>query len=246
MMPGAPDIPAVPGGLTIAEGAQIGGNLEYSSRAEVAVPAGVVAGQVVRQELPAEELENPILDWFLDNLRNLVTLLIVGLLIVWLFPRFTDRSAAALRDQPLPSLLWGILSIFAVFFLLAVLAVIVIVLAVFFGFITLGSLVSTTIGIGILAAFALILGFILAVSYVSKVVVSYLGGRLILERASPALAANRAWPLVLGIVIFAILAAIPFLGGLFSLVVVLFGLGALWIWATRTLRRQPSPAAAAD
>jgi cytoskeletal protein CcmA (bactofilin family) len=247
-MPGMPEIPSVPSGLRVAEGAQIGGNLEYTTQADAAIPAGAVAGQVVRQE-PAVQEEQPrnvVLDWFLDNLRNLASLLVVGLLLAWLAPGFIARTSAALREQPLPSLLWGIVSFFAVFFALFVLAVIVVILAIFFGFITLGSLVGTIIGLGLLAAFALILGFIIAVSYLSKIVVSYLGGRLILTRLSPQLADSRVWPMILGIVLFAILAAIPILGWLVSLVVVLLGLGALWLWAARAVRREPLPAAGID
>jgi hypothetical protein len=41
---------------------------------------------------------------------------------------------------------------------------------------------------------------------------------------------------VTGLVIFVILAAIPFLGGLVSLVVVLLGLGALWLLGLEALR----------
>jgi hypothetical protein len=74
----------------------------------------------------------------------------------------------------------------------------------------------------------LTLGFILAVSFVTKVIVSLLGGQLILGRLKPELTEHKVWPLLLGVVIFAILAALPFVGWLVTLIVVLLGLGALW------------------
>jgi cytoskeletal protein CcmA (bactofilin family) len=254
-MPNAPAVPNVPAGLTIGPEASIGGNLEYTSDVPVNIPAGVVAGQMIHRE-PTVDREaraeraarTGILGWFLDNLRTLATLLVVGLLMVWLAPNFIRAGAAALQARPLPSLGWGIVSIFAVFFALLVLIAVVIILAIILGIITLGDLLGITISGGILAAAALIFGFIVAAAYISKIVVSYLGGRLILRRIQPEWAESRVWPLVIGVVIFTILAAIPILGGIFSLIVILLGLGALWLLVWQRFGPRPAlpPAAAAD
>jgi hypothetical protein len=48
-----------------------------------------------------------------------------------------------------------------------------------------------------------------------------------------------------GLVIFAVLVAIPFLGWLINFVVILFGLGALWLIGQERFRRQPPTAAVA-
>jgi hypothetical protein len=69
--------------------------------------------------------------------------------------------------------------------------------------------------------------FSIAVAYITKVVVSFLGGRLILARLKPDWAEGRIWPLVVGVVLFVVITAIPVLGWLVNRVVELLGLGAL-------------------
>jgi protein-S-isoprenylcysteine O-methyltransferase Ste14 len=75
----------------------------------------------------------------------------------------------------------------------------------------------------------LVFFFSIAVTYVTKVVVSFLGGRLILAGLKPDWAEGRIWPLVVGVILFVIVTAIPILGWLVNLAVVLLGLGALWL-----------------
>ena len=110
--------------------------------------------------------------------------------------------------------------------------------AVVLGFITLDNLVGTVIVLGLLVLFALAVLFGIAVAYVTKIVVSFLGGRLILARLKPDWADGRIWPLVVGLVVFVIITAVPWLGGLIGLIVVLLGLGALWLLGLETLRQE--------
>jgi hypothetical protein len=239
----------VAGGLTVGPEARIGGSLNYTSTREFTVPSGVVTGAVTRHEEPAEvEAARPIsageraLDWFLKNLRNLVTLLLVGLLLVWLAPDLVKRGADALQARPLPSLGWGFVSYLVVFAAALALIVAMILLALLFGFFTLGKLAGTVVVIGIVALAALILVFLIATSFISKIVVSCLGGHLILARVKPDWAGHRVWPVILGVVIFAILAAIPYLGWWINLIVILFGLGVLWLLGGQALQRRPTTA----
>ena len=59
--------------------------------------------------------------------------------------------------------------------------------------------------------------------------VSFVAGRFILERIKADWAKSRYWPMILGVILFAILAAIPYLGWLIAVIVILFGLGALFL-----------------
>jgi hypothetical protein len=176
------------------------------------------------------------------HLRSLVTLILVGLLMAWRIPGFIKQGAATIQSQLWPSLGWGVVTIFAFFFAVLVLIAATVLLAVLFGFSGLGDLTGTTVWIGVLAVLAIFVAFSLAVAYISKIFVAYLGGRLLLARYKPELAESKIWPLVVGLVIFVILAAIPWLGGLVSLVVVLFGLGALWLMGQKLLRPQAAAA----
>jgi cytoskeletal protein CcmA (bactofilin family) len=243
-MPDVPTMPSVPMGLTVDEGAQIGGKLDYTSASEWSIPGGVVAGAITRHE-PEIEVEEEVVvsparraaDWFLRHLRQLVTLLLVGLLMVWVVPGWTEKATGALRARPLPSLGWGVVSIAAFIFALLILLIVTILIAVIFGVITLGGLAGTTAWTGVLTIALLVFFFSIAVTYVTKVLVSFLGGRLILARLKPDWAEGRIWPLVVGVVLFIIITAIPILGWLVKLVVVLLGLGALWLLG-RDIYRQ--------
>jgi cytoskeletal protein CcmA (bactofilin family) len=244
-MPNVPAMPSVPMGLTVDEGAQIGGKLDYTSASEWSIPAGVVAGAITRYE-PEIEVEEEVVvsparrvaDWFLRHLRRLVTLLLVGLLMVWVVPGWAEKATGALRAKPLPSLGWGVVSVAAFILALLVLLIVTILIAVIFGVITLGGLAGTTAWTGVLTMALLVFFFSIAVTYVTKVLVSFLGGRLILARLKPDWADGRIWPLVVGVVLFIIITAIPILGGLVNLVVVLLGLGALWLLGRDAYRQR--------
>ncbi|MBT4309289.1 MAG: hypothetical protein HOD49_02635, partial [Anaerolineae bacterium] len=65
--------------------------------------------------------------------------------------------------------------------------------------------------------------------YLTKIIVSVLGGKLILARIKPELANHKVWPLVVGVILLSLIMSIPVLGWLVKLIIVLFGLGALWL-----------------
>lgn len=229
-------LPSVQPGLKIDPEAKIEGALEYVSRREINFPGGI-AGQVRRIEPivdPSSVVKPPTLmertvTGVLDMFRNLFTLLLLGLLLVWLFPNFVKSSAEQVRTSPLPAFGWGIVSWAAFFFALTLILVAMLFGGIFFGILTLNGLSVAIIWTGVLVMFLIIVGFVLASTFVSKIVVSVLGGRLILSRMKPEWAEHRVWPLVLGVVFFAILAAVPILGGLVNIIVILLGLGALWL-----------------
>jgi amino acid transporter len=51
-------------------------------------------------------------------------------------------------------------------------------------------------------------------------------------------------PLLIGLAIFVVVRMIPFLGGLFSFLVTLFGLGAIWLLAWVRIRKPKEEAPA--
>jgi cytoskeletal protein CcmA (bactofilin family) len=236
-IPNMPPIPSVSGGLTVGSGAQIGGDLEYTSEQRFEIPGGIVTGEETRIEpapSPEEELEEQVTPssvniWFIQNLRNLLALLVLGLLMAWLTPRFLENSAQALRSKPWHSLGLGLLSFAVIFFAVLILGAVTVLLTLILGLITLGELVWVTIIAGILVISILVFVFIISVMYLSKLVASFLVGRLILERIKPEWAESRYWPMVLGVILFAILVSIPYVGWLIGTLAMLFGLGALFL-----------------
>jgi hypothetical protein len=253
-IPGLGSAPTIPGGLTFGSAARIGESLEYTSPEEAEIPATVIGSENVtfHQRSFTWDRTRPVrkvsaLDratgWFLNQLRWFLSLLLVGLLLVWLMPEFTRNSADHLHAKPLHSLGWGFVSLFALVFGLLSLIVIIGMLGLILGVLKLGGLLALVIILGFMVLFGLVIVYVIAAVFISKVVVSYLGGRLILARLKPDWAQSRIWPLALGLVIFAILTALPlFVGQFINLVLIVLGLGALWMAGSDWIRHKSSKA----
>jgi hypothetical protein len=242
--------PMMPPGFRVAEGAEIGGQLTYTSGSEAQLePGAEIEGGIVYQTpvpSPVEEAEEMELltpqqiawNWFLDQLRRLIALLMIGLILIWLVPGPVREAATALQTRPWGSLGWGILVVIFVCVVVPVVAFLMIVLDLILGGLGFGGLVVSITGVGLLTNATIIVGFLIAVAYLTKIVVSFLVGRMILERIRERWGAGRVWPLVLGIVLFAIVRAIPILGWWIGLIVTLFGLGAIWLMVWEAFRRR--------
>jgi cytoskeletal protein CcmA (bactofilin family) len=254
MPPAAISAPNVRQGLTIDPSARIGGDLQYTQSQAVTIPAGVVNGKVTRTAptsnaaAPREETAAAkITKWGLNFVRTSITLIVIGLLLLWLFPGFISGLSAQLQAKPLPSLGWGAVAWAAFFFVLLLIVTVTIVGAIFFGVLTLGQLTGTVIGLGILAFLGLIIGFVLVTRFIAQIVFGVALGRWIFQRANSGLAEHRYWPMVVGVVITAaVIALLSFplipgvLGWLLNFAIVLLGLGALWQWVReRTGRIAP-------
>jgi cytoskeletal protein CcmA (bactofilin family) len=246
------EVPTVESGLTLTDSARIGGNLSYKSDAEARInPGAQIEGEVIPQERPAaEEEEEPArsaaADWVLGNLRSFVELVLVGLVVIWLASGWIRRLAGRVLDRPLASLGWGLLSLIAFFVSGIGILLATILLAVIFGLLTLGGLVALIVVVGLLAEALLGLAFWVSTGYLAQIVVSFLAGLLVVEAVRPGRGTGqRVLPLVLGLILYVVLRAIPVLGPIVGLVVVLFGLGALsnWIWTKfrRSRATQPPP-----
>jgi cytoskeletal protein CcmA (bactofilin family) len=247
-------VPEVKPGLMIDPSAKIEGDLEYTQAKDLTFPAGVVGGEVTRTAPQGrggtaareETTGQKVGKWALGFVRNSVTLILIGLLLLWLFPSFVRGLSAQLQAKPLPSLGWGVVT-WAGFFFAVILVVCVTILGgILFGVLTLGQLTGTVIGLGLLTLFTLIVGFVLATTFVAKVVFGAALGKWMLARANSPLAEHRYWPMVVGVLItVAVIALLSFplipgfLGGLLNFAVVLFGLGALWLWGRDRMVRNP-------
>ena len=187
-------------------------------------------------------------------MRSLVTQILLGLLLLWLVPGFLRRLSAHLEAKPLQSLGWGVVAYAGFFFLLLLTVFVAILGAIVFGVLTLSGLSATFVWLGILALFALIVGFVLVTSFLAKIVFGMTMGKWILSKAKSPLSQSRYCPMVIGVGITVIVIAVfsfplipGFLGGLLNLAIVLLGLGALWLWLRQVLAReapasiQPAP-----
>ncbi|MDH4209389.1 MAG: hypothetical protein OEV76_10990 [Anaerolineae bacterium] len=243
-------------GLTIGDDAQIDGELTYTSPVTVQIPEGTVAGPIVYQTPVPEEVETPevevpevpevpagaltaaaILGWFvrwlMSMVRTFMSLLIIGVLVLWLIPKWLKEAVQHWKEKPLHSLGWGVAALLAFFVAVPALFMVMILLDVIVGLVTLGGLVGPITGIMMVLISVLTVGFWTVAVYVTKVLFCYLVGWLILKRPAPAWVekAMGIIPLLIGIAIFTLVRSIPMLGALLSMLVTIFGLGAMWLLA---------------
>ena len=242
------DLPTVDSGLTLTDSATVGGNLTYESSTEAQIdPQAQIEGEVVGEERPAEAEEDAytFADAVFDNLRSFIALLVVGLILIWIAPNWIRRRAGTVLERPLASLGWGVLGLVAFLALGVVILLATLVLAVILGLLTLGGLVALIVVLGLLAEVVLVLAFWIFTNYLAQIVISFLAGLLLAEAVRPGRGSGRVLPLVVGLIVYVILRAVPVLGPLVGLAVVLLGLGAFldWIWAKSRRRRATPPLA---
>lgn len=248
-------VPVINPGLTIDPAAHIGGDLQYTQTSELTFPSGIVAGEINRlipqvEDSVAEHIPTPsekVATWALGMGRSMVTLILIGLFLAWLFPNFMGAVNGTLQSKPLPSLGWGVVTYAVFFFALLLVILVMVVGGIIFGALTLGGLSGTVIWLGILAIFAGIVGFVLVTSYVTKVLVGSVLGKWILKNTMPNLAENKYWPMIVGVIVLVFviglltfpLVSIGFFGWLVNFAVILFGLGALWLWGRERFAKKP-------
>jgi len=255
-VPNLPAVPTVRAGLSVGEQAGIKGDLNYTANAAAAVPTGAVAGGVefsryVPAETEAEGRPTPSPAvrtgrWFLRQFRHLVSLLLIGVLMMWVVPDWTRKLARNVETQPLPSLGWGVVAIAVFAVLMALLLIATVLLTVVFGVVTLGGLAGRFAVLGGIVTSATGFSFSLLWRYVTAIVIAVLIGQLIFRALKSPAEQSRWWPMVLGVVLFAIVTAVPVLGWLARLGAILLGLGAIWIWGRALLASREEHQAAAE
>ncbi len=213
----------------------VSGNSGSSGR--IVTDGGDVVPILYQEELEEMSQGEKAGQWSMNRLRDLVTFLVIASLTAWWFPSAFGRWAFYLRARPLASAGFGIVawaSGFAGFGILLAL-----ILAIGIGLIsaTLGALAVAFWGISFPSLFLAFAIFLIFVLYLSKGVVAYLVGLLILERLAPKVATHKFWPLLLGLIIYVLLRSIPYFGWAVSLVVTLIGLGAVWLTYTSGFRQ---------
>ena len=245
------------GQATIASGSQIGGDLIFGSgRMQM---DGAVAGSVlgstgsytrggsvghseqVNLAETAQAKEPTLADRALDALRRYVSILVIGILLLWLLPRLFRGAADLARRRVLPSLGIGVLGFIGVIVGLILLILVTVLVAVVLGLLSLGSLTGITVFGGLLVAAIVVFLFVLAIAFAAQAVVGLAVGRLVL-RGEDRSFGSTIGALALGVLVLVLLAAIPFAGGWIEALVVLLGLGALLLMARPGRRREEVPA----
>lgn len=184
--------------------------------------------------------------WGIALLRNIASLLIIGLLAVWLIPAQLSWTSEQPRIKPWRSLLTGFLVLLLGWFVILLALLLFIGLAFFLFWISLPNLGFLVGSLGTLAVGLVAVIFWLSIVYFSKVAIAYLLGKLIFAKSTSKYAQGRVVPLLVGVILFALIVSIPYLGWVISVITTMFGLGALWMVAFPGKAKeevQPVPAA---
>ncbi len=238
--PGMP--PAITPGLRISPQAVIGGDLKYTSPIDQANtiksrPKGEVIYQTPVpdettprpvQQPPTGVLAIPFVKTLINLLRNFVTLLLLGGLVLWLLPELFRRTVDQARDQTLASAGVGLFALLGGYIGSLLVALLLVGVGLFLSLITLGGLSRAVFGIGFSGLALVVAVFTLLVSYGSKLVVAYWIGELLIKQIAPNASNPRLWALLSGVLIYVFLRAIPILGWLVAFITTLIGLGAMW------------------
>jgi cytoskeletal protein CcmA (bactofilin family) len=259
-IPNMPRVPSVPSGLTVSDSANIAGDLVYQAPQAAALPADSVGGEVeftqatpsvqapeVKEEvrvvpsITVESVIRSIVNWGRALFRNLMSLLIVGLLLAWLYPRLLTGSGETLKTRPWPSLGVGALTGIVFWLVMPVFSFILFAIVLLLGLFSVGGLFVPALMVMILILLAISLAFLIGGSFFSKLIICQVIGQLILGAFKSPAANHRFFPWLLGLFIFILLRSIPFVGWIVNILAVLFGLGALvlWLLALRKPGAQP-------
>jgi hypothetical protein len=217
-------MPAAPPGLRVGEDAQVTGEVDVN-----------VASADAAETAPFYSLANERTRWVVGEF---IALLILGALLLWLRPTWLRRTSEA-AERWLPSMGLGLLTVL-VFVLAVPLALgLIVLLAIVGGWLTFNQLTVTILGVGLASLVFAVVLFLFVAGLLSKLVVAYLGGRLLLQRRlTGSVSVMDFVALALGVLIYMMLRAIPLgIGWVIGFLVMLLGLGAIVF----TLRRMPRP-----
>lgn len=192
----------------LSDSAVIGGNLEYTANEDISVPEDVVTGEVKRNAQESSKVEKTIgsviLSYVSDLIKTLLYTLVVTLLLIWLAPKFINRIANMSIAKDFTSLGIG-LAAFA---------------AVIVGSII---LMFTVVGIPLAISSIVLLAILASISFsITSIFFGKLFSKLLKAEGNVKFVLVT---LACSIVLW-LLCKIPVLGGLITLLITLFGVGA--------------------
>jgi hypothetical protein len=210
------------GSVTLSSTASIDGNVEYATGddGEFTDEGATVGGSVAQNEdlSTGGGFEGPEVGGPIFGIYGFLVNVLVGGLLLLVFPGTSGRIADRVEDEPLRTGGIGLLALIAV----PIAAV----------------LIAITI-VGIPVTFAVLIAYALAL-WIATIYGRYAVGATVLSYTG---VENRWADLLVGLVVVAALVRIPIIGGLFEFVVFLLGLGAMAGLLYRFVRNQGRPEA---
>ncbi len=227
-------MPIVPSGLTVADTATIAGDLDYQAvRAANVSPNALIAGNVTFTQVersagkiaPTPTTASRVV----AAVKHFGALLVVGVVVVFVFPNWTRKIVNNIQKRPLACFGWGLLSIVGVVAGTILLIAATIFVGITLGLVSLESLLPAWLAIGTLATASLTIGFAIFAVWVAKLFVVMWAGNQIVT-GTDFKPTRQLLSLLVGLFLFVAICATPFVGWIASPVVALFGIGGVAIW----------------
>lgn len=227
----------VPPGLTITDSASIAGDLDYKSPAEGSIdPGAQIAGSVNHGVLPDGEEPPTLVDRARLGVKRFAAMLVVGLLVVFVFPRASDRTADVIQAKPLASFAWGLGGFVVAVMGIGLMLVATILVAVALGMISLQPLLPAWLSLGLLSTASVAVAFTVFVTWIAKALVGYcVGTRLLSNKTS---GSQKLLALVVGCALVVGLSQLPWAGPIVGLLIAIVVTGACVVSWRDARRRQ--------
>lgn len=229
----------LPTGLVVGDQASIEGQLVYTSAKSLEenlrnLPLQGVVENIASPESTQANADGKIVRKhpFVLRIFRMIRLL-VGFLffavVCWKFgKRYLSEASQMAISKPVNSLGVGFVSTLVVYLGALVAFILICLTAVLLSVFTLNQISSSLFFIGIAVIILILSLFGILTIYLSKFVLAYWAGGLVLNRLKFAGKNKEALSLVAGIILYTILSAIPVFGWILGVLVSLIGIGAIW------------------
>lgn len=203
------DVSAGVGEIKLTSNASITGDLLYYSKTKAQIQQGAEVGGKISHKIPPEvgpptEILGAGIVLYL--IFEVLSALVVGLILLRFYPNFVDKIVDIIQVKSLNSLGVGFLGAIAI-------PVIFLILMI--------TIIGIPLGVVIILSYCIYL-------YLTKIFISLFVGRSILKYFGTSL--RSGWALLIGLVIYVLLTAIPLIGGVIYILSLLLGFGALLIF----------------
>jgi cytoskeletal protein CcmA (bactofilin family) len=200
--------------LVISSEAIVNGDIIYSSdkAAQISDKASL-AGKIQQKPIQNQTDNNRFLLWLWSKLFSVFSALAVGLIMIFIGKNITNHILSKMSEAPTKMLLPGIVLTFSL--------------------LPIALLLTITI-IGLPLALIISASWLIMI-YIAKILTAIVAGQLIIKKLTRRDDPSLSWPLIVGIIVCWLVFAIPYVGWLFGLAAIIFGVGGIWHYVAHQL-----------
>jgi cytoskeletal protein CcmA (bactofilin family) len=181
-------------------------------------------------------------DMVVNAFQHFLIVLLAGALMLWLAPRAYAATKAAVQQRPLPTAGWGLLGLLGYVVVLILIGLAMVVFGIIFALIGFEDLVGLDVLGGVAAILGVTTAFVIITGYLADAIVGAAMAGLVMRSGSTT-RTREFGLLAIGAAVVVVLSAIPVIGPLVKLVVVVLGLGAVLTTFMDARRSRPAPPA---